>query len=103
MLIGREDALEVQCADVFRVEAQDARERDGRVTSPSAVEQRFAERRERIEVIRIALQQLDEQYERLRVAPESPPERRQRERGFSVGGYRVERCDELALGVGIEA
>src|SRR5213592_3181818 len=66
MLFGQQRALMKERTDVVRVESQDARERSHRVLLAIQRQQRLAERDERVEVIRIALQQLDEQGQHFR-------------------------------------
>src|SRR4249920_1115521 len=91
MLAREKSALVKERADVRRIETKDARERVHRVLAAVECNQRFAERDERVEVIRIALEQIDEEIERLRRLSESPLQHRQRERGVGVRGNGVER------------
>ena len=97
MLLGEQRALEVQRADVLRIEPQHARKRVARVAAPRQVDQRFAEGDERVEVVRVALQQLDEERQRVGRTAEPPTQRRQLERRLGVRRHGVERGDQLAL------
>ena len=65
---------------------------------PAAVEcdQRLAERDQRVEVIRVALQQIDQEVERFGRLSEFALQRRQLERGIGVRRDGVERGGELA-------
>ena len=61
MLFRGEHALEVERPDMLRVEAQDARERDRRICAAPTLVQRLAERRQCVKVVRVTLEQLDQQ------------------------------------------
>ena len=101
VLLDEHRALVEQRADVRRIEAQHARERVHRVALAAERQQRLAEGDQRVEVIGIALQQLDQEVSASPGRPSRASQRRQLERRLGVRRHGVERRDELQLRLAI--
>src|SRR6185437_10752847 len=97
VLFGEQRAAVEERAYVLRVEAQHAPKCVHCIALLPEREERFAQCDQRLAVVRIALEQIDQQRDAFRRSVETASQHRQLKRCFGVSRHGIERGDELRL------
>src|SRR5262249_28199331 len=100
-LLRQKRSFMEQRAHVRRIETENTRKGMHGVALATEREQCLAKGEQRVEMIRIALEKLDEQRERIAGTSEPAAQGRELQRRFGVRGHGIERRDELLLGFAV--